>query len=460
MACSPTSLGRSSPLAAGHASRLPWLRAWRVAALAFAFGLVGAQLAEIPWRHALRGYDNTFNFLWLRSLAVDGDWMFANDISQCPTLSEDYQRSALSLVSDVPDRVPNKYGVGWAVLTTPGYVLAELLVAAGNGLGLWDLERDGWNAVYQVCIVLWHAALGLVALGLAHAVVRRWVDEPWVSTGVITVWLGSSLPYYQMSNVGMSHGAVFFSVAAAAFALVRGLEAPHARWTWLAAGAALGLAVVSRHQSAVYCLFALAAVAARGRALGWRAAGAAVWLAAGAAPFLGLQMVAWRVVYGRWFVFTYGVEGEGFSWLRPAWPEALFSPFHGLFYWHPLLFLATAGLTWWAWERRGAAVVGVATTVATLYINAAWWCWWFAASFGSRSFDAALLPLMAGQAFLFERLPEAARRILWVACGLLGAWNAYVLLLYRTATISRNEPVTWVEMLAAATRLAEHLRLE
>ena len=67
---------------------------------------------------------------------------------------------------------------------------------------------------------------------------------------------------------------------------------------------------------------------------------------------------------------------------------------------------------------------------------------------------------MAGQAFLFERLTEAARRIFWVACGLLGAWNVYVLLLYRTATISRNEPVTWVEMLAAATRLAEHLRLE
>ena len=39
-----------------------------------------SRLVEIPERSALRGYDNTFNYLWLRSAMVDHDWDFRNDL--------------------------------------------------------------------------------------------------------------------------------------------------------------------------------------------------------------------------------------------------------------------------------------------------------------------------------------------------------------------------------------------
>ena len=423
-----------------------------------ALALIAAQVAEIPWRNALRGYDNTFNYVWLRSLWLDGDWQFLNDVRDCPTLVGDSRTRALELVDPKTGRLINKYGVGWAVVTVPAFAAADGLVVAGNRLGVWTLPRDGWNPVYQICIVLWHAGLAVAALGLARACLRRFIDEPWASVGLGTVWLASPLPYYQMGNVGMSHGPVFFAVALAAWALLRASEPPDRRWPWWLAGAALGLATICRFQAAVFGLLGCWALVRCWQNSGWRRALAAgVQMALGAVPWLALQALAWHVVYGHWLVFSYGAEGESFAWLRPAVGEALFSSRHGLYYWHPLLALATGGLGLWAWRQRGVALAGLSVVTATIYVNAAWWCWWFGASFGSRAFDGALLALMAGHGFLFAQAGRNGRRVLWILCGLLAAWNGYVLILYRSATIPRNDPVTWLEMLRAAPQLWHQL---
>ena len=85
-----------------------WVRGcWLVGILLFVSALV-----EIPSRSALRGYDNTFNYLWLRSAMVDGDWDFRNDLAACNTLTPQYREAALSLPLTPTGRIPNKYGVG------------------------------------------------------------------------------------------------------------------------------------------------------------------------------------------------------------------------------------------------------------------------------------------------------------------------------------------------------------
>lgn len=458
-------------------------------AIVVAIIAVAAQLAEIPWRSALRGYDNTFNHLWLRSLMVDGDWHFANDVEACDTLAEEDRVYVRALPPTETGHMPNKYGVGWAVLTAPAYLLADAVVRIGGAVGVWSLTADGFNAVYQATIHLWHVALAVVALVLTRRALARYLDEPWATAGVVTVWLGSPLVYYQTSNAGMSHNAVFFGVAVALFGLVEGLDrrargstsAGAGALPWLLAGAGLGLAAITRYQAAVFGLLALAAllVVFRRHGLGDAAADAG-FVVLGAVPFIAIQLLAWRVVYGRWLVFSYGEEGEAFNWMHPELGNVLFSSWHGLFYWHPLLLLALIGLIGWTVSaaRRAqpslqadlatgqrafpglltAALLGCA--LATIYINASWWCWWFAAAFGSRAFDGALVGLMAGQAFLLARAGPRTRRILLVAGGMLAVWNIYAFVLYRTAAISRADPVTWFEMLAAAPRLLQQLAFE
>src|SRR5215218_6880034 len=92
-------------------------RFWIGLCVVVAGSLCVSQLLEIPARSALRGYDNTFNYLWLRSVAVDHDWDFRNDLQACDTLTPEYRASALALPVTATGRIPNKYGIGWAVLS-------------------------------------------------------------------------------------------------------------------------------------------------------------------------------------------------------------------------------------------------------------------------------------------------------------------------------------------------------
>lgn len=431
-------------------------------AAAVGLALFVSQLAEIPFRSALRGYDNTFNYLWLRSAMVDGDWDFRNDLAAGNTLTPDHRAAALALPPTEAGRIPNKYGLGWAVLTLPFYLGADAFVALGRATGLLTLERDGFSAPYQVAVQTGHALLAVLALVLATRTIGRWLDDRRAAlAGVAAVWAASPLLYYQTVNLSMSHGAAFSLIAVLAFALERATATPadaapgeplRVRW-WLLAGAALGLAAITRFQLAV---FGVVVLWATGR--DWRTITRLALVAAGAAPFVLLQLWAWRVVYGRWLVFSYGVEGEGFHWSRPELANSLFSPWHGLFYWHPFLLVALAGLFAWAWTRRGAAIAWSGAVALTLYVNAAWWCWWFASAFGNRGFDAALLPVMAGAAWLFHRARGPWRTALGTLAVGAAAWNVYLVLLYRTGAISRHAPLTWEEMLAAAARLPDALR--
>jgi hypothetical protein len=450
------------------------LKLWFGLAAVLSVVFCGSQLAEIPARSALRGYDNTFNYLWLRSAAVDGDWDFRNDLAAANTLVPEHRASALALPLTPAGRTPNKYGIGWATLTFPFYLIADAAVATGRWAGWWSVERDGFGPAYQIAVQLGHFALGLVALFLAASTVARWVgsrEAAW--TGVLTVWLGSSLLYYQTINVSMSHGAAFFAASVLAWALERArrcdpAEARGMRY-WLLAGAAFGLAVITRFQLVVLGVVLVGAVFARGVSRRgseqgtegsgrWLRGREIAWLAIGAAPFLLLQAWAWRVVYGEWWVFGYGAEGEAFHWAKPEVLNSLFSSWHGLFYWHPFLLVGLVGFVGWAWTRREQALAWCVVFAATIAINSAWWCWWFASSFGNRGYDVVILPLMAGVAWLFARSGQRARDALWLLAGAAAAWNVYLVTLYRTGAISRHAPVTWAEMLAAAARLPEALR--
>jgi hypothetical protein len=157
-------------------------------------------------------------------------------------------------------------------------------------------------------------------------------------------------------------------------------------------------------------------------------------------------------------LFTYRVEGESFEWIKPEILRSLFDPWHGLFYWHPYLLVGVAGMFLWAWKSRDESMAWVSAFVAILYVNSAWWCWWFASSFGNRGYDAALLPVMAGAGWLLQRSHGWTRVTLWMSAFAFGLWNLYLVLLYRSGAISRNEPVTWREMIEAAHRLEEATR--
>ena len=141
---------------------------------------------------------------------VAGDWNFRIDLAACNTLTPRYREAALGLPLTPTGRIPNKYGVGWSVVTFPFYLVADGLASAGRHLGWWAWANDGFNPVDQISIQTGHALLTLLALWLAMRVLRCGLGaEAPVEIGVLAVWAASPLLYCQTSNLSMSHGTHF-----------------------------------------------------------------------------------------------------------------------------------------------------------------------------------------------------------------------------------------------------------
>jgi hypothetical protein len=132
----------------------------------------------------------------------------------------------------------------------------------------------------------------------------------------------------------------------------------------------------------------------------------------------------------------------------------LFSPQHGLFYWHPLL-LVGGGAFFYATVRGIFPVTWLLSLIGIIYLNASWWCWWFASSFGNRAFEGAVFFFMAGLGFLWDQTsPRTFLR--WGLITVLGAgilFNGLLLILYMKGYISREDAVTYNEILQAAGHL-------
>jgi hypothetical protein len=423
-------------------SRSTRLLAWAVLILACL--LFGSQLAEIPWRSALRGADNTYNYLWLRSLMVGGDWDFSDDLIDCNTLTEDYRAAGLGMPPTATGLLPNKYGLGWAVVSLPFYLIADGVVVVGRLAGWWTLARDGFNPVYQVTLQVGHFALAALGLFLVHRVLRRWCGPDAAMRGLCLGWVCSPLLYYQTSNLSMSHNVAFLSIAICLWSLVRIRENPTTVGWWLLVGASISLAAITRFQNALFGLVPLWV----GWSLRARLPGVLrplLGLVAGAAPLIVLQLLAWKLVYGQWLVFSYGSGGEGFDFFNPALFQVLLSPFHGLFYWHPMLLVASAGLVVFVCRNPVFGAPLLLTFLLTVYVNASWWCWWFGASFGQRAFDGSMPALMLGLAWLFQHYAGRSGARLYLLGTVLAVMNLVALIFYRMQVIPRNQPVTWLD---------------
>ncbi len=104
--------------------------------------------------------------------------------------------------------------------------------------------------------------------------------------------------------------------------------------------------------------------------------------------------------------------------------NVLLSPVHGLFWFHPALLLAAAGLAVGVWKEIARRTPGWATVAAVWFLAVAllygWWSEWNnAGGYGQRFLIDALPALGIGfAAFLAKRPRRRSRR--WRAAALLG----------------------------------------
>ncbi len=403
-----------------------------------------AHLLDKPFQSSITGWDGSYYYFWLRSVMVDGDVDVANDLLYCNSMPMAYRRE---IVRDTPRTatglIPDKYPIGWALSEVPWYLGGELAAHVINLRG-GQVPYDGWGPVYQLFLVLGQVVYGTASLYFAFRILTELIPTPFAVCGLVLGGLGSPLFFYQTLDVIMSHNVMFFAVTGAYYFCYRLRERPAELRNWLLVGLLSAFVILARYQGGVLLLFpgvvCLQEVAKNYR----RLSGLAVAVVAGAIP-LSLQMLAWKVMYGSFFLYTY--QHETFSWRHPHLYEVLFSPLHGLFNWHPMMLIGFAGfLAWAVLSRRWTeAFCFTVSLLLVTYINAAWDVWWFGASFGSRAFESCTLFSMLGLGFLLKGLSRSAWAFHSTALALLllAVWNLNLMWMTQMGRLPFEVPLTW-----------------
>ena len=389
-----------------------------------------------------------FYFMYLPTIVVDRDLEFNNQIDYFRRYRED--KVLDHVVRNADGRIVNKYGIGYALLALPFFLLGFPATLMARFLGVpWDY--DGMNPLFQVSTTLASAVWGFAGLRLCRSLLQQHFPEAASRRATWVMFWATPLVYYMCVTPTMAHATAFFS-AALWFYLWdrRRAELPYAEAALL--GFAGALAFMVRYPN---LLVGLGVVVDWFR---WRAdrnsnSSTVRWLTFWAVAGLCFlvcvlpQLIVWQMMFGLMWVNPYP-PGDRFDfWLNPRLGSLLFSDARGLFNWHPIFLFAFAGLFTSLRQHCWVTAHAVLTLAGLAYLYASYHTQTFGVAFGSRVFVDALAFFAVGLAAFLR--PGKAAGLRWGICIVLVGVNLLMVAAYRTHAIPDMAVLSWPERLQA-----------
>ncbi len=385
----------------------------------------------------IRGADEIQYFSHLRSMAFDRDVDFENEyrwfVAHDPSGLAAFRETFLDRREAATGRPINFTPIGCALLWSPFYLLAHAGVLVAHALGS-SVLADGFSLPYQAAACYGSSLYGFVGLLLLHDVLRRRFVEPAASWATAGVWLASPLLYYMSLAPGFSHANSVFAVSLLLWLALRASHKDRLS-DWVITGLAGGVCGLIREQDALFLLIP-AGLIVQGKARLERRGMALVALGAAAAVCFAPQLLIYQATNGT--LSPSKLVTRKMSWASPHALEALFDPAHGLFFWSPLLLLATLGLAHHAWRRRDAiSFLLLGALVMQVWINGAVESWHQAGAFGSRRFVAATPLLAFGLAAMIQSLDQR-RFAVGAVLALCVWWNVSLMVQFGLELMDRQ----------------------
>jgi hypothetical protein len=340
--------------------------------------------------------DGVEYYAYLRSLAVDGDIEFTNELTG-PDVP--FERVPTSLASPGPTGyAQNLASVGPAIIWAPFYLIGSLIARSGNAFGAgWTI--DGYSLPYIAMINLAGVVSLPITAWLCYLIARRVAARGIALLAAVTLVAGSAIIDYGLFEAHYPHALAAMTVAAYFYWWLR-TRTQRTLGQWAVLGLLAGAMALMYWINAILLLlpaldllppFVQALRVRQWRAIGVMISGGLIFLAALLLAF-SPQMIAWQILYGSPFTIPHGsnfAEPHGFKAL-----EMLFSPVHGQLLWAPITFVAILGMGWYIARRRWeGALVLLAFTLYFLY-NATLSSWHGGGPFGLRRLTN-VLPLLA-----------------------------------------------------------------
>lgn len=333
------------------------------------------------WRHIVtsdgRGY-----YAYLPALLIDQDPTFAKVVErEKKLLGYPHYKPGYLVKSD--ERNLNKYFSGEAFLLLPFFLLGMLFTFfAGTPM-------DGYSFFFQLFIGL--GALFYLVLGLNF--LRKILDFMQIRAKAATlvlvvIFLGTNLFYYSLWQPTMSHIFSFFTINGFLWYTIRAIQ----QWqlktaAWM--GLYIGLTCLVRPTNVLVILLIPFLAGDRQNLMRFftnirKKKGVTLLLLLIAFLVFSTQLILWQIQTGRFFVWSY--QSEGFRFNSPEIMNVLFSFRKGLFIYTPLILVSWAGMIVLLWRSRLQFFSVLGFIVASTFVTASWWNWYYGDGFGLRAF--------------------------------------------------------------------------
>ena len=397
----------------------------------------------------LQGFDDSFYYFWLRSVVIDRDVDFFNELEMTNTIDSETKEFILDGSRTSTGLLPNKYPIGWALANLPFFIFAHLISLVVG------LPSTGFEPIYFIFIWVGQLIYTVISLFLTVKVISRFVPTYTAWLGMLFVWLSSPLLYYQTAQVSLSHNTVYFLTLIIFYLTFKIIDNNQHCNRWFLLGFFSGFLIITRITAATYLIFPALVIikyifSDNPRSQKWKQF---TLFISPSLAMIFMQLLAWKLLYGTWIVYTY--EGESFDFAHPQIGPILFSHYHGLFNWHPLLFVGMVVFIYFSLTKKFIPKSWIISFIFIVYINASWHSWWYGSSFGHRAFESSIFFAMLGFALLLDKNKKnwIITQSLYLLANVTCIWNLILLSLYFTHLIGRNSPISYNERWEAVLNL-------
>ena len=352
-----------------------------------------------------------------------------------------------------------KYSAGMAVQYSPAFFAGHLFAKTMGGY-----PADGFSLPYQASVHWWSVFYAIIGLFFLKKILSKYFSGKTVGLVLIGIALGTNFLNYATFDAANTHAYLFTLVAVLVYATIRFYETYFWKYAILI-GAALGLMSLTRPTEIIYAMIPVLWGVANLQGLKNRFAVLIKYfpkiffavLLTGAIGFV--QLIYWKTISGNWLEYSY--QEQGFSFLRPHFPDVFFSYRKGWLVYTPLMVLALVGFLFWFFyfiknknyknesfsSRRSLPEgAGGRKTINQLFpliflffivntwIICAWDIWWYGGAFGQRAFIQSYVLLAFPFAYLLQSfnlegnlklLPKLILGVFIAACMALNIFQTY-----------------------------------
>jgi hypothetical protein len=271
-------------------------------------------------------------FAYLRSSWKDNDLHFQNEYewlyNRAPAKQENFKKAFIERVN-LTGYARNDAPIGCAILWAPFFAAADLIARLYG-----SYPSDGFSFPYIFAICFASAFYGFLGFALQFKMARSYFGS-WNSFwAVLTLWFGAHAVFYMYVTPPMSHATSIFTTSLFLFSWFRIRQYDSIGW-WFLLGAVGGLAAIVRWQDATFLLIPLL----DRKPLRLKAA-----VLIGAALVFLPQLYVWKLLNGELKPYSTGNLKGKFFWYGKYFFPVLFSTYHGLFIWTPVIGLCLIGI--------------------------------------------------------------------------------------------------------------------